>query len=650
MKADSLAGRIPERVKRDIVDRTDMVSIVGEVVPLQRAGTSFKGVCPFHDEKTPSFHVNPHRKVYHCFGCQEGGDAIDFVRKTRGLSYIEALEMLADRAGVELVREQLDPETAARERAARTRRGRLLELNKAAQIFFVNQLGQEANRLVQDYLAGRGLDQETVERFGVSAAPAGWDALSRHLIDAGFEDEDLLEVGLAIRKREGRGVYDRFRERLMFPIWSAAGDLCGFGGRTVRTDGDVAKYMNSPESLLYKKSRQVFGLFQARSGIRKKGMAVLVEGNLDVMMLHQVGEDHAICPMGTAITDAQIREIKRFTDRVALVFDGDAAGRAAARKAVPLCVGNDLHGVWVSLPAGEDPDSYVRRFGVDAWRELIGSAPDLLTGYIDALVAEWDGSISGKAAIMQQVGGLLAGMSDPMGRDMARDYLGARLLDPRMGSNRAELQRYLRHVKPLQPKASREPRSPQALESSESPESPESPESKVDLGPPLAENERELARAAVWYPDLLAEIAATGVIDFLRHRDLRDALGQLCAHAGALDGPPSDDDVQTWVLELAQGPARNALLAALVEPPHVPAPKAVAWLEQVIDRMEITALNEQLRRVLAAGKRAADPEQRRELGNQVFEIRKRIQMLKRGAGGRDESGDDPTESGDILYA
>lgn len=617
-----MAGRIPERIKQEIVERTDMVAIVGEIVQLRRAGTTLKGLCPFHDEKTPSFTVNAASKVYYCHGCQAGGDAISFVRETRGLSFVEALEYLGERAGIEIVREHMSPADEAREKAERSQRGRLLALNAAAQSFFEACFRGRAGGRARAYVEARGLTPETCRNFGLGMAPDSRDDLVRHLRRNHFADEDIVTVGLGMTPRSGGDLMDRFRDRLMFPVYQRQGDLVAFGGRQLGDERQVAKYMNSPEAELseldvrynsalwkfYKKSNCVFGLPQARQGIRKRGMAVIVEGNLDVMMLHQVGEDAAVCPMGTALTDGQLREIRRFTDRLALVFDGDKAGRAAAMKSVPLCIAEGFDGVYVVLPDGEDPDSFVRNRGLQAWLDLVAGADDLITGYINALLGTWDGTIGGKAKILGQVGPVLASIHDPIARDMARDYLGTRLLGTRIEDNRVSMDRYIRQT------ARAPARSVPAAQPLREPV------------PQYDEVELDLVRVVLWYPSLLPEVERVGGLDYMQHLDLAEALRDLGRNLCDL-ARPATTDLLAQVQSLAESPVRSVMMRILVQDPTVAVDQALPSVEQILNRLEIKALRRRLAQVIHVPPNESEDEtlQRCSLG---LRIRQRIEELE----------------------
>lgn len=567
-----------------------MAKIVGETVSLRRNGNALVGLCPFHGEKTPSFNVNKHDKVFYCHGCGAGGDVIQFVRELHGFSYVESLEYLADRSGVRIEWENADPKQLARAQAERSQRRRLLDLNNAAQLFFVDQLHGPAGQVARKYVEERGLSRETAERFGVGCAPDSWDALSIHLVAKGFSDEDLLLVGLASRRRNGQGLYDRFRNRLMFPVHTTAGDLVAFGGRALGDDPRAAKYMNSPESELqdsgtefnagltrfYKKSQCVFGLWQARAGIRREKMTLLVEGNLDVMMLHQVGLTNAVCPMGTALTPAQLKELTRFSDKVALIFDGDGAGRAAARKSVPLCVEAGLGGVFVNLPDGEDPDSYVRAQGVDAFASLIASAEPLVTGYIDAAVGMHDGSILGKRTAIAAVHGVLTKIPDPIIREMARTHLARRLdIEP------SDLARYMRQIPTERSHAPREDSPlPRPID--------EAMPSALDL---------DLVRVLARSPHFLPYVVDEGCVEDVAHPGIKAAI---CALADRARSHVSREeaveiaDLRTWLHELPDGRARRAFLQGMVESARVAADASEGGLQMILDRLEARALQPKL--------------------------------------------------------
>ncbi len=620
-------GRIPMQSVRNVVAQTDMLAIVREMVEIKKAGSSFKGCCPFHAEKTPSFHVNPGLKLYHCYGCGAGGDVIRFVQETRGLNFVEAIEMLAERVGITLEREAERPEDSARRAEAKSARGRMLELDRAAQAWFRGRLQLAEGRKAHDYAQTRGLTAETIERFGLGAAGIGWTDLLDHLVRRGFNRDDIIAIGLAKVGDKG-GTYDRFRDRLMFPIYTAAGDLVGFGGRDLTGDKEVAKYINSSEITLdgeeensrfkhfYKKGDCVFGLWQARDAIRRTRTAIVVEGNLDVITLAQAGFDNAVCAMGTALTDAQAKEIKRFADRVALVFDGDAAGRKAAMKAVPVVVGAGLEGSYVVLPQGEDPDSFVRKFGEETFRDLLQKAPPLIDGYIDALVAESDHSLQANSVILQKAGPLLSAIQDGISRDMARNYLQAQLTKGAIEPHRATFDRYLQRLAPPTPKAE--------------PQQQMRPDPTFGE-PEVGKLEQDLCAVLVWYPALCGQATQYGALDLLEHAGIRLALRDLCAVAREQE--VDIDTLSGWAQALPDGRARRLILRLLVEAPLCKPDQAQGWLVQVTWRLQERQLKREREQVTEQMKsREVTPEKLAELSTHLSDIMRRLQeFAKAGA-------------------
>ncbi len=571
-----MSGRIPDNQIREVVERSDMLQIVGDVVELRRAGTSYKGLCPFHTEKTPSFHVNPGLKLYHCYGCGAGGDAIRFVRETRGLSFVEAVEFLADRAGLTLEREADDPAQARQRAQERSERQRLLELARIVQQFFRSRFDLPVGLAARRYADSRRLGPEIAARYGLGASGTGWSDLCDHCKRLGWGDRDLLQLGVASARDSG-GVYDRFRNRLMFPIFNAQGDLVGFGGRTVADPPDDAKYINSPEVTLgseqegsrfkyfYKKGDTVFGLWQAREAIRQSGYAILVEGNLDVMTLAQAGFRNAVCAMGTALTEQQVAALRRFAEKVVLVYDGDKAGRAAAMKAAPLLIGAGFDGKLVLMPDGEDPDSLVRDHGPQALQQRIDTAAPLLNAYLDNLLGEWDGSIQGRVKILQAAGPLLAVMSsrDPTARDLAYDYLVGRLAkDETLERGRAQYGRYLDRSMQAAPAAKAEAPLPDPTYGEQ----------------PVATRDQQLLEILIWYPVFLPQAEQSGVLDCIDSTTVRLALRDLCAHGR--DHHLELDEVSRWAQQLSDGAMRRLVLDRLMAAVTVPAAAAAAEFEK----------------------------------------------------------------------
>ena len=358
----SLAGDGIDRVK----SAADLVQIVGEHVRLRKSGSNFIGLCPFHSEKTPSFHVHAERQFFYCFGCHAKGDVIHFVEKMEGLSFADAIRWLGERYGI-----PVDGRSRSTERKAGERRI-LLEIQAKAGRYFRRELAGGGARQAQRYLEARGLPPESQERFGLGYAPRRSDGLLQEL-RAGYPLDQLRLSGLIQRSERDSSHYDRFRGRVMFPIWNEAGKIVGFGGRALGEE--QPKYLNSPETPLYSKSRTLYALNLARESIRKQGRAVLVEGYLDCIALHQAGVGNAVAVCGTSLTGEQVRLLGRFTKKVVLNFDPDEAGDSATLRSLGLLL-EDGFGVRVlALPDRLDPDAYIRRHGAPAYTELLERAP-----------------------------------------------------------------------------------------------------------------------------------------------------------------------------------------------------------------------------------------------------------------------------------
>ncbi|HET9591572.1 MAG TPA: DNA primase [Solirubrobacterales bacterium] len=399
-----------ERVKA----AADIVEVVSAHTDLRRQGSHYMGLCPFHEERSPSFSVEPTEKLYHCFGCGVGGDVIKFVEEKDGLSFTEAVEMLADRYGVELEREQEDPRAEAR----RQRRRRLEQLLERSAAFYANYLweSEEAGK-ARDYLAERGLREEVLRGFGVGYAPSAWDKILVRGQQAGFSVEELRAVGLAQRGRSG-GDYDRFRERIMFPIRDRRGRVLGFGGRAMRSD-QGAKYVNTAETDFFHKSQILYGVDRAKAAIAKAGRAVVVEGYTDVLALHQAGIEEAVGVMGTAITPDQVAALSGMVEEVVLALDADSAGQEAMLRAQRVAAGRRMRLRVAAMPAGEDPaEMMAADGGPERFREILERAEEL-TAFQVRLVLERTDTASPveRDRALAEVAPVLAGMGETVSRD-----------------------------------------------------------------------------------------------------------------------------------------------------------------------------------------------------------------------------------------
>jgi DNA primase len=362
-----LSGSFREDFVESVRSAGDIVQLVSDYVPLKPAGTRLKGLCPFHEEKTPSFSVDPSRQLFYCFGCQTGGDLFKFVMLYEKVAFPEALEILAKRFGVAIPRKRTGPEDPLE---------RLLRMNNVAAAFYRARLAEEAGAGCRAYLARRRIDAATAERLGLGWAPESWDALRRHLLDQRFRAEEGVAGGLLLERRSGSGQYDRFRNRLIFPIRDLGGRTVAFGGRAL-VEGEP-KYINSPETPAYTKCEHLYGLDLAKEAIRREGFAIVVEGYLDLAALVQAGLHHVVASLGTAFTEAQARLLARFTTRVAFSYDGDAAGSAATARSLDLLLARGFEVRVVALDPGQDPDDFIGRHGGEAYATRVREAPDYL--------------------------------------------------------------------------------------------------------------------------------------------------------------------------------------------------------------------------------------------------------------------------------
>lgn len=407
-------------------DAVDMLALVGAKTELRRAGVnSYFGLCPFHDERTGSFHVSPEEKLYHCFGCGESGDPFDFVMATEGLDFKGALETLADRFGVTLEVEDEDPAARAR----RERRERLHALLDRAAGYYMRYLWESSEAApAREYLARRGLRPETLRAFRVGYAPSAWDRMLLASRQAGFSEEELLATGLAQRSRQRPGtLYDRFRERIMFPLANARGRVVGFGARAMR-DNQRPKYLNTSDGEVFQKGRQLFGIDVARRAAARAGAIVLAEGYMDVLALHQAGVEHAVGLMGTSLTDEQARELERTARTLLLALDADRAGQDAMVRAARVAAGRRLKLRVVELPDGRDPADLVLAEGAAAMRERVARSVPFASFHVDAILDRGElGDAEGKDRAIAALGPVIAQVPPSVLREELIDRIARRL-------------------------------------------------------------------------------------------------------------------------------------------------------------------------------------------------------------------------------
>ena len=393
---------IPPEFKHELLSRTDIIEVIGRRMTLKKAGTLHKGLCPFHGEKTPSFTVSPVRQTYHCFGCGVHGNAIDFIMENEGMNFVEALKALASEVGMEVPEDQRSQADRDKAVAEVQRQQSLTSVLAKAETYYRQQLKAAPHAV--DYLKGRGLSGQVAAQFGLGYAPAGWRNLAGVFPD--YRDAMLVDSGLVILQGEqdDEKRYDRFRDRIMFPIRNVRGDVIGFGGRVL--DASLPKYLNSPETPVFHKGHELYGLFEARTAIRKAGHVLVVEGYMDVVALAQLGFEQSVATLGTACTAEHVQKLFRFTNTIVFSFDGDAAGRRAAQRALEAVLpqlNESRKAKFLFLPTEHDPDSFVRDFGTDAFQQCIDAAMPLSRWLIDCASQGADlQSVEGRAQLIDQ--------------------------------------------------------------------------------------------------------------------------------------------------------------------------------------------------------------------------------------------------------
>ncbi len=386
-----MPGRIPENILEDILSRVNIVEIISEHIPLKRAGRNFRALCPFHHEKTPSFMVSPDRQIYHCFGCHESGNAFKFLMSYERMEFLEAVEFLARKTGVALPKSQ-ETDSYANNLAAQ-----LYKINELAALFYANLLDSPDGVEAKDYLLKRGLKQESLKFFKIGYSRNNWDSLINYFKAKNIGLSVLEKAGLVIPKDNG-GYYDRFRSRIIIPVFDIKSRVIGFGARVL--DDTLPKYINSPETPIYTKGRNLFGLNFSKDSIREKDFVVIVEGYLDFILPFQGGIKNIAASQGTALTLEQIRLIKRYTHNVVMVYDPDSAGEAATLRSLDTFLEEDMDVKVACLRQGFDPDLYVRKYGIDSFRERIENAQNLFDYKLGILKSRYNPKeIEGKAKI-----------------------------------------------------------------------------------------------------------------------------------------------------------------------------------------------------------------------------------------------------------
>ncbi|HIJ79727.1 MAG: DNA primase [Desulfobulbaceae bacterium] len=551
---------------QQIKDVAEISEIIGEHVKLQRAGTNFKGLCPFHNEKTPSFTVNPDRKTYHCFGCNEGGDVFNFMMNFHRMTFPEALKELARKYQIVLPENYSNKQD--QERAQK--RDALHAANQKAAEIFHNLLRTDPRaQRARDYLNERGIPPEIADEFLLGFAPDSWDFLEKSLRREKISSEAAKEAGLIVANERG-GFYDRFRNRVMFPISGITGQIVGFGGR-ILGDGQP-KYMNSPESLVFDKSRTLFGLYQNREHIRKSRQCIIVEGNFDLLSLVVHGVRNVVAPLGTALTQPHVRALKGYADEAVLLFDGDQAGLAAAMRAVPIFLSEQLTARIAVLPNNHDPDTFIREFGKQGLTSHLKQAQAMPEFVFDKLKEQYGLSVAGKAKIVEELRPIIKAIGD--------QHLQQTLFISHF-SKKLELrsEQLLAGIIPAQ-----------------QPPVAAAPEKNITANAmaTLPLKQRQLLEFIIVYPEYLNDFLAAGIGDFVVN-DFGINLLELLKESSQKAGGPEQ------ILETATGRERSFISQILIATPSYPdeikenmARDMLAWLKKNNLKIRKERLNQQI--------------------------------------------------------
>ncbi len=409
-----MTGQITEAKINEVRERSDIIELVSQYLSLKRAGANHLGLCPFHSEKSPSFSVHAGRQFYHCFGCGVGGDVFSFLMKIEGLAFPDAVKRLAERAGIEIEERQLSPEEERRQQ----QRERLFRVNELAADYFHQILmgDQSQGEPGRQYLNRRGYGRKAAAEYQIGYAIDAWEGLSRYLQQQGIDAEDARTLGLIRPGKQERGDYDLFRGRLIFPIYDLAGQVVAFGGRLL--DDGKPKYINSPESPIYHKGRVLYGLYQARQAMRQSGEVILVEGYFDQLALYRAGFPQVVATCGTAMTVDHARLLKRYVQRVLLLFDQDAAGKQATFKSMAVLQEEGVPAAVIELPSGEDPDSFVQQQGAEAFRRRLEQARPAMDLFMEDVLGEAGTAIEEKVRAAETIIERIAGLTSAMQQDL----------------------------------------------------------------------------------------------------------------------------------------------------------------------------------------------------------------------------------------
>ncbi|MEM7448729.1 MAG: DNA primase [Myxococcota bacterium] len=624
---------IPEEKITEIKDRVDIVQLIGEYVPLRRAGASHKGLCPFHSEKTPSFHVHGPKQYFHCFGCQVSGDIFEFLMRFEGSSFPEVARDLAERAGVTLP-ERFQEHGEAKQ--AKARQERFRSLMEAATLFFQEQLlAQGPAAIAREELARRKIANSTVEEFRLGYAPHGWDSLYKALRRKGWSPADAEELGLLVPRRDGSDHYDRFRHRLMFPVSDVHGRVVAFSGRALEEpQGEkpaqhaAAKYVNSPETPLYRKGDTLFGFHQARVAMRRETWCLVCEGNFDLIALHQAELRNSVAPMGTAMTPSQIRLLKRCSERVVLLFDADAAGKKAVRAVCPLLAKEGLDTRVASLPPGSDPDSYLRQEGADHLLELLKASPGIVEYLIDQTAAEVSGGAGERANAIASLGTVLVSVRDPVALELHLQRISRRFGVRDMNAIRRQLRQGVRADR-----GESRSRGKNSVERSKAPQPSRSITARVSSAVrenPLDSLWRQIFGAILDFPELVLDEDTKELEEFLTTAHLQaifQTISRMVESRGHIDA-------QNLLDTLREETSTEWLRGRLAMQEHKDVTEARQMLQGALRLLHVRRNDHdrtKLRRQIEEARRAGDDERAESLTRENDALARRASQLRQSS-------------------
>ncbi len=409
-------------IDRDTIDRiyaaADIVEVINDYVTLKRKGVNYTACCPFHNEKTPSFVVSPSKGLFKCFGCGKGGNAVSFVMEHENITYREALKIVAKKYGIEIN----EREETEEDKIRNNNRESMFMLNSWASDYFANTLHNTDEGIsigLSYFRQARGFSESTIKKFGLGFCPSAGDKMTQDALRAGYKEEFLLSTGLSIKREEDGRIFDRFRERVMFPVHNVSGRIVAFGGRTLRTDKKVAKYQNSPESEIYSKKNEIYGLFFAKKAIQQQNYAIMVEGYTDVISMHQSGVENVVASSGTSLTTEQIRLLSRFTKNITVMYDGDSAGQHASLRGIDMILKEGLNVRVVLLPAEDDPDSFARSHSAEEVREYVKqNSQDFISYKANLLLADAGNDPIKRSEVVRDMVESIAEMPDAIQRSL----------------------------------------------------------------------------------------------------------------------------------------------------------------------------------------------------------------------------------------